>query len=399
MAEKREGTGRVREQDRDDDSSGVRANPWTSHLRALRLHVESAMEPRVRALAGGLLAESGARVLARFDRLAAADHGAVLDAAIDRLERLSGPHSEARVAHAVLCAAIPVERVRWASGIGAPPAEIARDLAVAGRKAAALGGRERSVFYAVCALDDTAGDDEVGKVVLRAAVAYQMRWNTAHQNVSRAWRKICEGTALGAWCGDWRAGHRLVCGAPPLALWEAGRAYMDACSGRHGHGGEAFEAWVRAHEAHNAWFSEWKKQTARASRRWRDLADVLDASGVPPAAVHAVLVQSCAALGIDRWVIPARLAHQSWRALLGAANRPPPPARGAWLAFLRGHGFPAGAEAAFRAFERDAALADVASVELEHAYASLLVAAERQSSAGTHARDAFRQLIDAGDEA
>ncbi len=398
MAEKLEGTGRAYAHRIDDDSSGVRSNPWTAHLRAIRLHLEGEMEPRARALAGGLLAEAGARVLARFDRLGEADHGAVLDAAIELLEREPGPCSEARVAHAVLCAAIPVELRRWVEQIDAPPAEITRDLAVAARRAAALGGRERSVFFAVCALDDTAADDEVGKVVLRAAVAYQMRWNTAHQNVSRAWRKICEGTALGAWCGDWRAGHRFVCGAPPFALWEAGRAYMDACSGRDGHGGESFDAWVKAHEAHNAWFNEWKKQSARAVRRWKDLAVALDASGVRPAAVHGPLVQGCAALGIDRWVIPAKVAQQSWREVLDTTHRPPPAARGAWIAFLREHGFPPAAQAAFRALERDAALADVASVELENAYRNLLVAAERQSGAGLHARDAFRRFIDAGEE-
>ncbi len=399
MAENLEAAGRVVDPRGEDDSSGIRANPWTAHLRTLRRHLEGAMDPRARALAGGMLAVSGARVLARFDRLNESDHGAILDAAIDRLERVPGPCSEARVAHAVLGAAIPVEQRRWVDQIDAPRAEIARDLAVASRRAAALGGRERSIFFAVCALDDTASEEEVGKVVLRAAVAYQMRWNTAHQNVSRAWRKICEGTALGAWCGDWRAGHRFVCGAPPFALWEAGRTYMDACSGRDGHGGEPFDAWVKAHEGHNAWFNEWKKQSSRAARRWRDLAMKLDASGVRPSAVHGALVQDCAALGIDRWVIPAKLAQQSWRELLDAANRPALPARGAWLAFLREHGFPSSVEAAFRAFERDAELADVASVELEHAYKSLLAAAERQSSAGLHARDAFRALIDAGDEA
>ena len=47
------------------------------------------------------------------------------------------------------------------------------------------------MFLAVRALDNVAAEDEVGKVVLNAAVAFQMRWNTAHQNVSRAWRKIC----------------------------------------------------------------------------------------------------------------------------------------------------------------------------------------------------------------
>ena len=154
---------------------------------------------------------------------------------------------------------------------------------------------------------------------------------------------------------------------------------MDACNGHGGQGGEAFDAWVQAHEAHNAWFSEWKKQSARAVRRFRDLARLLDASGVRPRAVHAPLVQGCAALGIDRWVIPAKLANQSWRDLLEPAHRPPLQAFGAWSAFLRKYGFGPTAEAAFRALERDTALVDVASVELEHAYRRLLVAAEQQT--------------------
>ncbi len=231
---------------------------------------------------------------------------------------------------------------------------------------------------AVCALDDAAVEDEVRRVVLCGAVAYQVRWNTAHQNLSRAWRKICEGSPLGAWCGDWRGGHRFVCGPPPFELWEAGRAYLDTCSGRDGRGGEAFEAWVKAHEAHQDWFNEWKRQSARATRRWRELTVALDASPVRPGAVHASLVARCAALGIDRWVVPAKLAQQSWRDLLDAAHRPPPAARRAWLAFVRESGFGPAAEAAFRALDRDAELVEVANVELEAAYQRLLAAARRR---------------------
>jgi hypothetical protein len=157
---------------------------------------------------------------------------------------------------------------------------------------------------------------------------------------------------------------------------------------------ESFEDWLRAHESHNAWFAEWKRQSSRATRRWKELAVALDASGVRPGALHARLVQGCAALGIDRWVIPAKLGQQSWRELLEPANRPAPAARAAWLPFLRESGLGRDVEEAFRELERDAALADVASVELEHAYRRLLLAAERQSVATLKARDAFRALID-----
>jgi hypothetical protein len=390
MVEKLEETGRLYDFPGDEDSSGIRENPLLARLRAL--------DARPGGL-GGLVATVGVRVLARFERLTRDDHAVVVQAAIDRLSRLppGAALGEARIAHAVLCEAAPVDMRRWAAEIGAPAAEITRELGFAARRAGALGGRERSVFAAVCALDAVADGDEVGKVVLRAAVVHQVRWNTAHQNVSRAWRKICDGNSLGSWCKDWRAGHRFVCGLPSFELWEAGRAYMDACSGKGDRDGEAFDAWVKAHEAHNAWFNEWKKQSTRAARRWREFALGLEDSGVRPADVHAPLVAGCSALGIDRWVVPAKLAQQSWRELLGATHRPSSSARGAWVAFLRDHGFGPAHEDAFHEVERDAALADVAGVELEHAYDRLLAAAEHQSGESRTARLTFRALVDPGD--
>jgi len=223
-----------------------------------------------------------------------------------------------------------------------------------------------------------------------------VRWNTAHQNVSRAWRKICDGGPLGSWCRSFRAGHHFVCGPPSPALWEAARAYMDACSGRDGHAGEGFDVWVEAHAVHNAWFNEWKKHSARTARCWRDLAVLLDASGVRPGAIQASLVKSCAALGIDRCVVPAKLAQQSWRELLAASHRPAPPARLAWPAFLGENGFGPETEAAFRELEHHGMLADVARVELQHAYQRMLAAAERKSGTTSSAREAFRRLVDAG---
>ena len=115
-----------------------------------------------------------------------------------------------------------------------------------------------------------------------------------------------------------------------------------------------------------------------------------------PGALHVPLVQACAALGIDRWVIPAKLGQQTWRELLEPANRPGAGARGSWLIFLREQGLGATVETAFRELERDAALAEVASVEVEHAYRRLLLAAERQPDGSRKARDAFRALIEAG---
>jgi hypothetical protein len=171
---------------------------------------------------------------------------------------------------------------------------------------------------------------------------------------------------------------------------------MGACSGRDGQGGDAFDEWLQAHEAHNAWFCEWKNHTAHASRRWRLVARALDASGVRPAALAGPLVQGCRTLGIDRWVIPAKVAQQSWVELLEPVNRPGPAARLAWLAFLREHLLGHEAEAAFLVLERDATLAEEASAEVENAYRDLLAAAERQSSATLGARDAFRALIEAG---
>jgi hypothetical protein len=394
MTEKLDRTGRLYDRRHDDDVSGVRENPWLARLRSL--HARVGGDPRVRV--DGRWAQVGAEVLARFDRLTSDDQAAAFEAAVEGLSRLPPTThlDEARVAHAVLCEATLVDQRRWIEQLQVSPAVVARELDFARRRAAALSGREKCVFVAVCALQDVADDDEIGKVVLRAAVAYQVRWNTAHQNVSRTWRKICEGSALGAWCKDWREGHRFVCDLPSLQLWEAARAYMDACSGKGDHDSEAFDAWVKAHEAHNAWFSEWKKQSARAVRRWRDFALCLDASGIRPGAVHASLKQGCSALGIDGCVVPAKLAQQSWGELLEASHRPAPAARGAWLAFLREHGFGPEAQAAFRAMERDAALVDAACAEVEHAYARLLSAAERTGGASRSARQAFCALIDQG---
>jgi hypothetical protein len=176
---------------------------------------------------------------------------------------------------------------------------------------------------------------------------------------------------------------------------------MDACGGRAADEQRdtgAFDAWVKAHEAHNNWFNEWKKQSARATKSWRELSLTLDGSGVRPGTIHAAVVQRCAALGIDRWVIPAKLAQQSWRDLLETSHRPGPQMWDAWRAFLRTHGFGADVEAAFRDVERDAALADVASVELEHAYRRLLEESGRQSGATVQARDNFRLLIAGGEK-
>jgi hypothetical protein len=401
MVDKLEGTRRVYDLPNDEnESSGIRENPWMAHLRAL----EARPDRDARGRFGGIVARLGEPVLARFPLLTQKDHDAVICAAAGRLfgarAAAAGgatPVDEASVAHAVLSEAVPVDLRRWAGTLDVPATEVARDLALAARRAARLTGRERSVFAAVCALDDAATVDEEGKVVLRAAVAFQMRWNTAHQNVSRAWRRICEGTRLGAWCTSFRPAHRYVCGPTAFDLWQAGRAYMDACSGRDGHGGDAFDAWVQAHEAHNAWFCEWKNHTNHALRRWKLAAQALDASGLRPAALAGPLVQGCRTLGIDRWLVPAKLVQQSWAELLEPVNRPSPAARSAWLAFLREHGFGADAEAAFLVLERDATLADAANTEVENAYRRLLAVADRQSSATLGARDAFRTLIDAGD--
>lgn len=348
-------------------------------------------------LARRLVAELGARVLRRFPRLSRADGAAVLDAAAERLVR-SGPPSGGPIAEhvrrTVFCEAIPIDRARFVEDVGASPEEVKRRIELSRRRLGTLTGRERSVLSAVFTLDDVAEEDEVGKVVLHAAVAYQMRWNTAHQHVSRAWRKICDG-GLDAWETEWRAAHRFVWGPPSFELWTAAREYLDACSGRGNHGGPTFEAWTRAHEDHNAWFNEWKKQSHAATLRWRSFAQRLDRGGPRPGDLVGALVASCGELGIDRWVVPAKLPQQSWRELLGGVPRPGPEARGAWRAFFRGNGLSADVEAAFHEVEREAALAEVASVELEGAYHRLLQAAERRSAEGVRAKDELRCLLEA----
>ena len=71
----------------------------------------------------------------------------------------------------MLAAASALDLRRWIAEIDAPSTDVARELALAGRRAAALTEREGKVFLAVRALDNVAADDEVGKVVLHAAVA------------------------------------------------------------------------------------------------------------------------------------------------------------------------------------------------------------------------------------
>jgi hypothetical protein len=436
--DKRDGAGRAREPVIEDDSvSGVRQSPWAARQRAVE----------------GAVTAIGERVLRRFELLSRVDRKSVLTMATRHVALMrpvaavamgpqAGPNpappvamgpqaapnpeaahvitedgagapvivpaglTEAKIAQAVYSAAIQAELKRFAEEIGVPHDEVAREIERAQRRAAALAGRERSVFYSVCALDAVATLEETGKVVLRAAVAHQMRWNTAHQNISRAWRKIGEGGKLGRWCGEWRAAHRFVWGPPSVTLWTAARAYMDACAGAGAvDSREAFDAWVKAHEAHNAWFNDWKKQSGRATRAWRDFLAALDARGVRPAACQPAISTRSAALGIERWVIPGRLAQQSWRDLLDAAHRPNAQAWDAWRTLLQDLGVFAEAEAkgepsvedAFREAEREAALADEACAELERAYRELLAVAERQPEESIRARERFRELILAAD--
>jgi hypothetical protein len=235
----------------------------------------------------------------------------------------------------------------------------------------------------------------VSKIVLHAAAAQQMRWNTAHQNLSRAWRKLCEG-GLSAYGVEWRSAHRFIRDPPPLPLWAAAREYLDACSGRGAYGGPAFEAWTEAHEAHNASFNESKKRGARAAQLWRAFAVELDASGVRPCALFGPLVQRCGELGIDRWVVPAKLRKEErWTSLLTEAPRPTQTERAAWRALLRENPFGAGAGAVFREVERESVRADAANLDVEAAYRRMLDAAASRSEAGVRAKDEFWRLLEA----
>jgi hypothetical protein len=398
MVEKHKEMEPARRRPAEDEVSGIHVAPIAPVVPRLSV-ANGAWGVWGEELARRLVAERGSQVLRRFTLLTRNDSDVVLSAAAEQLVREGPPAGaiEARVCHAVFEAAIPVERHRWIEDAGGDPGDpqgLRAELSHASRRAAALTGRERQVFRAVCALDDVAEEGEVGKVVLHAAVAYQMRWNTAHQHLSRAWRRIGE-AGLSAWCKEWRAGQRFVCPAPSVELWAAARAYLDACNGRGGFGGAAFDAWIDAHEDHNGWFNEWKKQSASATQRWRQFVVRLDESCVRPAEVVTALIAACKELGADRWVVPAKVGQQSWRELLGEAPRPTPDARSAWRTFLRGHPFGAEVEAGFRELEREAALAEVASVELERAYKRLLGAAERRSGECVRAKDDFRRLVDA----
>jgi len=348
-------------------------------------------------LARRLVAELGARALRRFPRLNARDGAAVLDAAAERLVR-SGPPSpgpiDAHVRRTVFCEALAVDRRRFAEDVGATAEQVRQALDGAHGRISLLTDRERAALLAIFTLDHVAEEDEVGKVVLHAAVAYQMRWNTAHQHLSRAWRKLCEGP-LAAWQTEWRGAHRFVCDPPSFELWAAAREYLDACSGRGAYGGPTFAAWTHAHEDHNAWFCEWKKRSALAATRWHAFADALEGSGLHPRDLAGPLVEACGALGIDRWLVPAKVRRQCWRDLLCEAPRPSLETRAAWRTLLRAHPFGAETMAVFRELEREAALAEVAGVELESAYHRLLAAAEGRSRDGVQAKDDFRRALEA----
>ena len=414
MAEKRKELRAKPARHRDDEVSGVRLSPFPIAPAALErvapaIDAADATPARARlsiangewgtwgeTLARQLVVEVGVHVLRRFHRLSSRDGKAVLAAAAEQLVREGPPAGaiEARVRHAVFNAAVAIDQAHWVDETRAEPDDVLGELERARRRIDALTGRERRILLAVCVLDDVAEEGEVGKVVLHAAVAYQMRWNTAHQHLSRAWRRIGDGP-IGEWTKEWRAWQRFVCPPPSVELWTAARAYLDACNGRGGFGGAAFDVWIDAHEDHNHWFGEWKKQSSSATQRWRGFVGQLDESGVHPREIITSLLSICRELGADRWLVPAKLAQQSWRDLFGEASRPAPEARSAWRTFLRGHPFGAGVEAAFHELEREAALAEVATAELERAYQRLLGAAERRSVECVRAKDDLRRLVDA----
>jgi hypothetical protein len=390
MGKKHEETGRAHVLPLEDDAegvSGVHVAPWLERLRRL--------EGVLGADARALLTDARERILGRFYRVPRADWGGILDAAVERLLR-GGSRAvcaRAQVQHAVFCSAIDVDRRRWEEEIDAPKDEVEAELLRARRSADELHGRERQLFLTVCALDDVAVGDEGGKAVLHGAVAHQMRRNTAHQHLSRAWRKICADGRLGAWGHEWRSVQRFVCDPPSIELWEAARAYMDACDLHGGHGGAAFDAWVKAHEDHNDWFAEYKKQSARAALAWRAFASSLSGSRLRPGDVAATLVAGCAGLGLDARVFPAKVAHQGWIDLLDRVPRPSPPAREAWRLFLRTHGFERPVEEAFHCLEQQSVMAEETGAALNDAFEALLLRSEQLSPEFRRTRDDFLKQV------
>ena len=344
-----------------------------------------------------LTAELGARVLRRFTRLSETDSSLILKRAAARLLQRGAPLRgpiDAHVRRAVYVEATTIDLARFIRATCAEPDDVKQRLDLARRRLSLLTSRERSVLRAVFTLDAVAEDDEAGKVVLHAAVAYQMRWNTAHQNVSRAWRKICD-RGLAAWEIDWRAAHRFVCEPPSAELWTAARTYLDACSGRGEHGGHAFTEWTEAHERHNTAFADWKRSSNVATQAWRAFAETLDRSPVRPGEVADPLLARCRELGIDRSLVPARLAQQTWGELLARLARLAAEARDAWRAFVWTHPFGADVEIAFCELGVEAARADALGADLARAYDRLLMAAERRSIESVRAKEELRCLLEA----
>lgn len=370
-----------------------------SGVREAQLPISSRWGVWGEDLARRLVDELGASVLRRFARLDAEDTRAVTEIASAALVHAGPPEEgpiEAHVRHTVYGEAVRRERRRFAVEVCDDAAVAARALELAHDRLRRLSERERDVLHAVFALDDVAEDDEISKVVLHAAVSLQMRWNTAHQNISRAWRKLAEG-GLDAWELDWRSSHRLIREPTSYPMWIAAREYLDACSGRGAHAGPAFDAWTAAHEAHNAAFNELKRRSASATARWRAFLQSLDEARVAPADVAESVLGRCGALGIDRWVVPARIKHESgWCQLLAETARPTQAERLAWRAFVHHEPFGAEVEAALRELDRESALAEVAGVDIDAAYQRMLEAAASRPAEGVRAKETFRALLEEG---
>lgn len=383
----------TRAEPREDESSGVReAQPREPTSERWGVWGEE--------LARRLVDELGAAVLRRFPRLDAESTRAITDAASSTLVRGGPPQDrpiEAYVRHIVHAEAVKRDRRRFlVETCEGEPAEVRRALDLARARLPKLSAREGDVLLAVFTLDDVAEDDEVSKVVLHAAVSLQMRWNTAHQNLSRAWRKLAAG-GLAAWELDWRSTHRLIREPTSFPMWIAARAYLDACGGRGALAGPAFDAWTAAHEAHNAAFNEWKRRGVAAMARWREFLESLDEARIPPAEVAESILGRCAALGIDRWVVPARLDREArWAGLLAKAPRPSQAERAEWRAFVHHEPFGASVAAALRALDRESALTEVAAVDIDAAYQQMLQAAASRPAEGVRAKEAFRALLEGG---
>ncbi len=237
-------------------------------------------------------------------------------------------------------------------------------------------GIEWKTYLAVSTLRCVARAEEQSKVVIYAAVAFELRRNTADQHLSRARRKL-------------RLQGESEAYMPPLPLAIAGRDYLDACESSN-----AASTWAEAHEALAQRSCERLRTNKQAARAWRAFGAALSSAALRPVHVADALLGACAALGIDHRVPRNNIHTRGWRDLLDDERRPNASQRRAWCVFLGALRFAAKVQAAFERFDAEARAAEGALAALNESYEDLFRVAEGMPPTFTRAKKIFRERVE-----